>query len=108
MTGPRKQGAVTNNYSNMVVALAVDASAAHGWKGSDQPGYEALTERLFDGEEVAVELDGASGVLFEIGGCGSSDAFRLSDDDIVLVEHYSNDWNPDIERQFLAIVESPL
>src|SRR5262249_44194562 len=59
---------------------------------------------LFDGDDVTVELAGTSGVLFDMGGCGSSAVFRLGDDDVALVEHYSNDWNPEIERQFLAVV----
>src|SRR5262245_1002810 len=107
-TSARKQGSVYNNYSNLVVALAVDASAASGWHGYDHPGYEELSNALFEGEEARVDLEGESAVLFDIGGCGTSDVFRLAEDDIALVEHYSDDWNPDIEAQFLAIVDSPL
>ena len=108
MTSPRKQGAVINNYSNFVLGLAVDASVARSWQGYDHPRYEEITNALFEKGEAQIELDGVSGVLIEIGGCGMSDVFRLDGDDIVLLEHYSDDWNPDIEREFLAIVASPL
>ncbi|HZO11742.1 MAG TPA: hypothetical protein VFB62_00735 [Polyangiaceae bacterium] len=108
MAAPLKQGAVTNNYSNFVLGLAVDASAARHWKGYDHPGYEEITNALFEGGDGRVDLGGVAGVLFEIGGCGMSDVFRLGGDDVVLLEHYSDDWNPDIERQFLAIVGQAL
>jgi hypothetical protein len=108
MSTTKKQGAVTNGFSNLVLGLAVDASAARAWGGYDHPSYEALTNRLLAGDETRVDLAGTTGILFDIGGCGSSDVFRLAEDDVVLVEHYSDDWNPDIEQEFLAIVESPL
>lgn len=104
MAVPVKQGSVYNNNANLVLAIAVDASVMNEWQGYDHPGYEELTNALFDGNDVVLELAGASGVLFDMGGCGSSNVFRLAADDIVLVEHYSADWNPDIEAQFLAIV----
>src|SRR5690349_2307227 len=100
---PEKQGSVYNNYSNLVMVVAVDGAAIRAWRGYEHPGYEELSEKLFDGDDVTVELGDRVGVLFDMGGCGSSNVFRIADDDIALVEHYTNDWNPDIEAQFLAI-----
>ena len=103
-----KAGSVYNNYSNLVLGVAVDASAMHVWKGYDHPGYEELTNSMFDGEDVTVDLDGTAAVLFDMGGCGSSDVFRLGEDDVALVEHYTADWNPQIEAQFLDVVKQPI
>ena len=103
-----KAGSVYNNYSNLVLGVAVDASAMHVWKGYDHPGYEELTNAMFDGDDITIDLEGTSAVLFDMGGCGSSDVFRLGDDDIALVEHYSADWNPQIEAQFLDVVRRPI
>src|SRR5262249_1491402 len=101
---PELLGSVYNNYSNLVLVVAVDGAAAGAWRGYEHPGYEELSERLFEGEDVTVELDGRPGVLFHMGGCGSSKVFRLGGDDLAMVEHYSADWNPEIEAQFLAVV----
>jgi len=103
---PEKQGSVYNNYSNIVVVIAIDGSAIAEWQGYDHPGYEELTNRLFDGDDVTVELAGKAGALFDMGGCGSSKVFRLADDDVAMIEHYSADWNPAIEAQFLEVVRA--
>jgi hypothetical protein len=75
---PVKQGSVYNNYSNLVLVVAVDGAAIRAWKGYDHPGYEELSERLFGGDDVTVELEERTGVLFDMGGCGSSKVFRLA------------------------------
>jgi hypothetical protein len=78
-------GRIRNDYNALVLALAIDRSAAGSWQGSDAADYLTMTDALIRGEQVDVVLAGVHGLLLELGGGGVADVYRVAGE-LVVVE----------------------
>jgi hypothetical protein len=97
-------GEVANGYSNFLSLLAVDAPHASAWRGPSGGGKDDDFERANKQAEkgkLELALGGGRGVICEVGGCGATNVYRASADTLVFVEHYSDDWDDEIEADFL-------
>lgn len=98
-------GKVQNAYSNSLVVIAVDAAHAAAWQGPDEDGggdFERAMAAM--GQGGSLSLGQGSGLVFEIGGCGTAGVFRVDSTTLTAVEHYSNDWSDEIEVDFFRCI----
>jgi hypothetical protein len=103
-------GSVSNNYSNFLSLLAIDAAHAASYRGPGPSGTDGDFGRALavaDDKTPALTVGKGQGLVVEIGGCGSSDVFRTGDT-LVMVEHYTGDDDAEIEADLhRSIVELP-
>lgn len=85
-------GRITNEYSNYLALLAIDANHAATWTGPDKDGDGEYGRAIaaIGRKKWSYATPAGTGVLAEIGGCGTSDVYRIGAA-LVLVEHYPAD-----------------
>jgi hypothetical protein len=93
-------GTVSNPYSNFLSILAVDATHAAAWTGSDGEDFERAVDLTERGTHD-ISIGPGAGVICEVGGCGVSEIYRVNDRTLVFVEHYTGDEDDEIERDFI-------
>jgi hypothetical protein len=101
-------GRVTNNWSNFLEMLAIDASHLAAWSAGGGDDDDDDDDDGDDDDETAeVRVGKGTGVLVEIGGCGSSEVLRAGSA-LVMVEHFSGDDDADAEAELeRAIASTP-
>ena len=98
-------GRVTNNWSNFLEMLAIDASHLAAW--DPEGGDDDEEEEADDDENAEVAVGKGRGVRVEIGGCGSSEVLRAGKA-FVMVEHFTGDDGADVEAELeRAIASTP-
>ncbi len=71
---------ITNQYSNDVTVLVVDAAAASGYGG-----WDAFEDEILEAPSL-IEVNKSAAWIVGVGGCGASDVLSLPDGGFVLTE----------------------
>jgi hypothetical protein len=101
-------GKVSNDYSNFLSVLIVDAGHVGAWGGPSNGGLDddfARANEAADDGRYNIDVGEGHGIVAEVGGCGIGYLHRIGDV-LVMAEHYRAHDRDDAEPALIAGIMS--
>ena len=95
---PKIIGSVSNNYSNLLDVLVAEAKEAHEWNYDENETF--FNQYQEDYSQAEVKMGDSKGYLFNLEDCGICDVIQIAEDQLVIPQRYSDDWNDELEVNF--------